>query len=223
MGMLSVMQELRIAVRDFSVSASVWGEGETAIVLGHGAGGNRESPFMTSLAAALASSGRAVVLYNFPYSDRGARRPDSTDLLEMTTQQVGAQVREQVGASRLIHGGKSMGGRIASQIVAKGAPADGLVFLGYPLHPPGRPDTLRDRHLPAISVPMLFIQGTRDAFARWDLLSSVLGRLGERAHLHRLDGADHSFKLPKSAGRTDAEVHEEIVQTTRDWLERHGW
>ena len=212
-----------MAVRDFSVTASLYGEGGTAIVLGHGAGSNRESPFLTSLAGALVSPKRCVVLYNFPYSDRRARRPDPTELLEMTTQEVGAQVRERLGASHLIHGGKSMGGRIASQVVAKGAPADGLLFLGYPLHPPGRPETLRDRHLPAISVPMLFIQGTRDAFARWDLLTTVLRRLGERAHLHPLEGADHSFKLPKSAGRTTEAVHEEILRTMKEWLELHGW
>ena len=223
MGMLSAMQELRIAVRDFSVSASLWGEGETAIVLGHGAGGNRESPSMTALAAALAATGRRVVLYNFPYSDRRAKRPDPTDLLEMTTQEVGAHVRDRLGARRVIHGGRSMGGRIASQVVAKGAPADGLVFLAYPLHPPGRPDTLRDRHLPAIPVPMLFIQGTRDAFARWDLLTSVLERLGEKARLHPIEGADHSFKLPKSAGRSAESVQEEILRVTTEWLDRHGW
>ena len=221
--MLSTMKELRIGVRDFSVTASLWGEGETAIVLGHGAGGNRESPFMTSLAAALAASGRRVVLYNFPYSDRRARRPDPADLLEMTTQEVGAHARERLEARHLIHGGKSMGGRIASQVVAKGAAADGLVFLGYPLHPPGRPDTLRDRHLPGIPVPMLFLQGTRDTFARWDLLTSVLARLGEKAQLHPFEGADHSFKLPKRAGRGDGSVQEEILRVTIEWLERHGW
>ena len=217
------MQELAIPVRDFSVSASVWGEGETVLVLGHGAGGDRSSPFLTSMAAALASGGRCVVLYNFPYSDRRARRPDPAEILEMTTQEVGAAVRERMGARHLIHGGKSMGGRIASQVVAKGAPADGLVFLGYPLHPPCRPDTLRDRHLPAIPVPMLFLQGTRDAFARWDLLTAVIERLGAKAHLHPFEGADHSFKLPKKAGRTDDSVREEILRTTQTWLESHGW
>jgi hypothetical protein len=217
------MKDFRIPVRDFSVSASLWGEGGTVLILGHGAGGNRESPSMTTLAEALASSGRCVVLYNFPYSDRKGRRPDPPDLLEMTTESVGAHVREHMRPAHLIHGGRSMGGRIASQVVAKGAPADGLVFLSYPLHPPGRPETLRDRHLPAIMAPMLFVQGTRDAFARWDLLTSVIERLGEKATLHAIEGADHSFEVRKSAGRDEEEIRGEIQGALRSWLLAHGW
>lgn len=217
------VEELRIPVRDFSVTASQWGQGKTVIVLGHGAGGNRRSPFLTGLARALAESGRCVLLYNFPYADRRVRRPDSQELLEMTTEEVAAQVRHRLDPSRLIHGGKSMGGRIASQVVARGAPADGLVFLGYPLHPPGRPESLRDRHLPAISVPMLFVQGTRDAFARWDLLEGLVERLGPRAQLHAVDGADHSFAVTKSSGRSAEEIREEILRVVLEWFEARGW
>jgi predicted alpha/beta-hydrolase family hydrolase len=114
-----------------------------------------------------------------------------------------------------------MGGRIASQVVAAGTRADGLAFLAYPLHPPGRPETLRDAHLPGITVPMLFVQGTRDAFAREDLLLGLVERLGTRAELHRVDSADHSFRVLKRSGRTPEDVLEEVRTTFLAWLERH--
>jgi len=115
-----------------------------------------------------------------------------------------------------------MGGRIASQAVAKGLLVDGLVFLAYPLHPPGRPQQLRDRHLPDIQAPMLFVQGTRDDFARPDLLDAVLARLGERATLHRVEGGDHSFGVLKRSGRTAEEVREEVYGVVVSWLESRG-
>src|SRR5512134_450887 len=151
------MIEAQVPVGDGTVSLSCHGEGRTAVVLGHGAGGDRRSPFLVALAEALAASGRRAVLYNFPYTEARRGRPDVADVLEATTRAVGDHVRRTFGVERLVHGGKSMGGRIASQVVAGGAPADGLVFLGYPLHPPGKPDTMRDRHLPHVTVPMLFI------------------------------------------------------------------
>jgi predicted alpha/beta-hydrolase family hydrolase len=116
-------------------------------------------------------------------------------------------------------GGKSMGGRMASQLVAKGRPAAGLVFLGYPLHPPGRVDKMRDAHLGAVAPPMLFIQGTRDAFARWDLMEEVAGRLPQ-ATLHRVEDGDHSFRVLKRTGRTAAEVEGGIVAAITAWLDR---
>ena len=115
-----------------------------------------------------------------------------------------------------------MGGRIASQAAAKGAPCDGLVFLAYPLHPPGKPDVLRDRHLPQIGQPMLFVQGTRDDFARWDLLAAVLARLGERATLHPVEDGDHSFKVRKAAGRAPSEVENEVHEAVLSWLGERG-
>lgn len=115
-----------------------------------------------------------------------------------------------------------MGGRMASQVVAAGAPADGLAFLAYPLHPPGKPETLRDAHLPSISVPMLFVQGTRDAFAREDLLRGLMDRLGDRAEHHAVEGADHSFRVLKRSGRTAGEVDAEVGDTLLGWLEAHG-
>ena len=216
------MRELQVPVGTASVSASLQGEGPTVVVLGHGAGGTRRSPAMTTIADALAASGRRVLLYNFLYTDRGGRRPDPPDVLEATTRAVGEFARTELGAQRLVHGGRSMGGRIASQAVAKGAPCDGLVFLAYPLHPPGQTGKMRDRHLPDVGAPMLFVQGTRDDFARWDLLTGVLERLGTRATLHPVEDGDHSFKVLKRSGRTAADVQSEIERVVRDWLDRQG-
>jgi predicted alpha/beta-hydrolase family hydrolase len=212
------MQEIRIPVGDVPVSASVHGEGETAVILGPGAGGNRRTPLLLHLAENLAASGRRAVLYNFLYTEAGRRIPDRPEVLEQTTRAVGEFARRHLGARRLVHGGKSMGGRIASQAVAKGAPADGLVFLGYPLHAPGKTEQLRDRHFVDVSVPMLFVQGTRDAFARPDLLDTLLESLGARARLVRVEGGDHSFKVPRSAGRSPAAVEAEITRAMVDWL-----
>ena len=115
-----------------------------------------------------------------------------------------------------------MGGRIASQVVAAGVPADGLVFLGYPLHPPGQPEKRREAHLPSIAAPMLFVGGTRDAFARPDLLAALLERLGARAERHDVEGADHSFGVLKRSGRTPADVEDEVRGAVLAWLGRHG-
>ena len=216
------MREVRIPVAGAEVSASVHGEGRTAVVLGHGAGGDRRARLLVSFAESLAAGGRQVVLYNFPYSERRRRVPDRPDVLEATTRAVGEHARAELGAHRVVHGGKSMGGRIASQVVAQGAPADALVFLGYPLHPPGRIETRRDGHLPSVLCPMLFVQGTRDAFARRDLLEDLVGRLGGKATLHTVEGGDHSFGVPRGAGRTKVEVEDDIRRAVAGWLEGRG-
>jgi predicted alpha/beta-hydrolase family hydrolase len=212
------MEEATIPVRDFAVTASVHGEGDTAVVLGPGAGGNRRTPLLLGLAGLIADSGRQAILYNFVYTERRRRIPDPPDLLEQTTAAVGEHARRHRGARRVVHGGKSMGGRIASQAVARGMAADGLVLLGYPLHAPGRTDQLRDKHFPQVAVPMLFVEGTRDAFARWDLLEALLASLGDRARLFRVEGGDHSFAVPRSDGRSRAEVEAQIGQTVLGWL-----
>jgi predicted alpha/beta-hydrolase family hydrolase len=219
--MLWSVQEIRIPAADFSVTASVHGEGKTAVVLGHGAGGDRRTPMLVELAETLAASGRRAVLYNFPYSDRGRGAPDRPDVLERTVRAVAEHARAAFAARKLVLGGKSMGGRIASQVVAAGVPAEGLVFLGYPLHPPGRTQTRRDRHLPAITAPMLFVQGTRDAFARRDLLESLVERLSSRAVLHRVEEGDHSFAVPKRTGRAREDVQREVFDAILEWLEAH--
>jgi predicted alpha/beta-hydrolase family hydrolase len=176
---------------------------------------------LLALSEALADSGRASLLYNFPYAESGARRPDPPAVLEATTRAAAALALEVSGARRIVHGGRSMGGRIASQVVAKGERADALAFLGYPLHPPGRFDKRREAHLPAIAVPMLFLQGTRDTFAREDLLAALLERLGPRAELGRVREADHSFHVRKRSGRTPEDVLAEVRTALLGWLDRH--
>jgi predicted alpha/beta-hydrolase family hydrolase len=210
--------ELRLPAAD--VTASLHGSGRTVVVLGHGAGGTRRTPMLVDLAEARATSGRAALLYNFPYAERGARRPDPPRVLEATAREAAEAARERTGAARVVMGGRSMGGRIASQVVAGGAPADGLAFLAYPLHPPGRPEKRRESHLLDLAVPMLFVQGTRDAFAREDLLQALMVRLGSRAHHHPVEAADHSFRVLKRSGRTREDVDDEVRRALLDWLER---
>ncbi len=221
-GMLARMRDVVVRAGPGTVGASVFGEGTTAVLLGHGAGGDRQAPLLVRCAEGLAGSGRQVVLYNFPYTEAGRRVPDPPARLEETASSVGDYARAALGAKRIVHGGKSMGGRIASQAVAKGAPADALVFLGYPLHPPGRFAQLRDRHLAAVACPMLFVQGTRDAFAREDLLEPLIGRLGARATWHRVEGGDHSFAVTRASGRRAADVEAEVLGVITAWLAARG-
>jgi predicted alpha/beta-hydrolase family hydrolase len=214
------MQELRVSGAE--VSASLHGRGTTVVVLGHGAGGNRRNPMLVALAEALAATGRATLIYNFPYAEAGRHHPDPPAVLEATTRAAAALALESTGAEWIVHGGRSMGGRIASQVVAAGARANGLAFLGYPLHPPGQFAKRREAHLPRIAAPMLFVQGTRDAFAREDLLLALMERLGPRAELHRVAEADHSFGVRKRSGRTPEDVLGETRDALVAWLDRHG-
>lgn len=213
------MEERRIVVREgVAVSASVHGSGASVSMLWHGAGGTRQTPFLLRLAEALAAGGHSAVLVNFPYAESRRRVPDTKALLEATVLAAAQFARSELGARWLVLGGKSMGGRIVSQAVAKGLAADGLLFLGYPLHPPGRPDALRDEHLPAITAPMLFVQGTRDAFARWDLLEATLAKLGDRARLMKIEDGDHSFAVRKKSGLTAGGVEQSIFDGIASWL-----
>lgn len=216
------MDEIRLETPGGGVSASVHGSGDRVVVLGHGAGGTRRHPGLVGLAETLAASGRRALLFNFPYAEAGRRRPDPPGVLEGTVRAAAEHARGRLGARRLVLGGRSMGGRIASQAVAGGLAADGLLFLAYPLHPPGRPQELRDRHLGAVTAPMLFVQGTRDDFARPDLLEAVLSRLGERAVLYRVEEADHSFRVRARSGRTPEEVREEVDRAVLGWLDARG-
>jgi predicted alpha/beta-hydrolase family hydrolase len=215
-----VVAEITIDAPAAALSASLHGAEGTCLVLGHGAGGSRHTPFLVRYAEALAARGRRVLLYNFPYSEKRRRLPDPPAVLEASVAAVANAARER--ADRIVLGGKSMGGRIASQAVAQGLACDGLVFLGYPLHPPGKPDRLRGEHLPRITAPLLFLQGTRDAFARWDLIEGVVAGLGERAQLVRFEGADHSFAVPRAAATSAKDVEARLVAETLDWLESRG-
>jgi predicted alpha/beta-hydrolase family hydrolase len=203
-------------------SASLHGTGETVVVLGHGAGGNRQTPMLVALADTIAASGRAALVYNFPYAEKGRKTPDAPSVLEATTRAAAALAVEASGARHVVLGGRSMGGRIASQVVAGGAPASALVFLGYPLHPPARPERRRDVHLGRIAAPMLFVQGTRDAFAREDLLLALVTRLSPRAELVHVREADHSFRVLKRCGRTAEDVQREVERVVLGWLGRRG-
>ena len=213
------MRELKLP--GVEASAALFGKGATVFVLGHGAGGDRRTPMLVALAETLAASGRAALLYNFPYAEKGAGRPDPPAVLEATARSA-AVVALESGARTIVHGGRSLGGRIASQIVAQGEPAAALAFLAYPLHPPGRPEQLRDAHLAKIRAPMLFVQGTRDAFAREDLLDGTIAGLAPRAELVRIADADHSFRVLKRAGRAPADVLAEVEGALLGWLARHG-
>jgi hypothetical protein len=139
--------------------------------------------------------------------------------LKKTFEAVVARVREELRADVLIIGGRSMGGRAASMLAAEGFACDGLLLLAYPLHPAGKPEQLRDAHLPKIDVPVLCLNGTRDALCRRDLMEAVLERVASSWTMHWLDGADHSFHVLKSSGRTDAEVMAEIGHASREWVE----
>jgi predicted alpha/beta-hydrolase family hydrolase len=188
------------------------------LILGHGAGAGQASSFMVSFATALAARGIETVTFNFLYMEQGRRLPDSKDKLEACYRAVIETVaRRKSGRGRL--GGKSMGGRIASQVAAAGAPeVAGLVLLGYPLHPPGKKDQLRDKHLPQVKAPMLFVQGSRDAFGTPQELQPILGKLEAPAELYEVAGGDHSFKVPKSAGVAQADVHKAIQDRIDQWL-----
>ncbi len=196
-------------------------EARRLLVLAHGAGAGMSHPFMEKLAGELAGSGVATLRYQFPYIEERRRVPDAPGVLIAT---VVAAVRAAAAAAPglpLMAGGKSMGGRMTSQAAAE-HPLDGvrgLVFFGFPLHPPGRPGTKRADHLAKVTIPTLFLQGTRDALAHLTLLRPVCAKLGSRATLHVIETADHSFHVLKSSGRTDAQVLRELAERAASWAE----
>jgi hypothetical protein len=169
-----------------------------------------------AVAEHLRRRGFHVVRFNFLYREKGSGRPDPMPLLKETVAAAATYAREQVPADRLILGGRSMGGRAASMLVADGFPCDGLLLLAYPLHPAGQPDKLRDAHLAKIGVPVLCLNGTRDALCRRDLMDRAVGRLNGWT-VHWLEGADHSFHVLKSSGRSDTDVLNEIADASGAW------
>lgn len=179
-------------------------------------------PFLQSLSRDLAEAGVATLRYQFPYREHGRKVPDAPFLLTATVRAAVSAGAKAAGDLVLLAGGKSMGGRMTS-LAASQQPLEGvrgLVFFGFPLHPPNRPGIERAEHLKRVDVLMLFLQGTRDQFARLDLLSPVCEGLGARATLHLFEGADHSFHVPKSSGRTDAQVLKELAETTAAWAKQ---
>jgi predicted alpha/beta-hydrolase family hydrolase len=195
--------------------------GLTGLIIAHGAGGPMYSPFIRYFHTELAKRGFLTAKFNFPYMEAGRKIPDKREILEEAYTTIVEQVRQSsYKPSSLFIGGKSMGGRIASQIAANGVEVDGLFFLGYPLHPPGRIDKLRDEHLFRIKKPMLFLSGTRDQFARRDLLEKVVSQMGSNAQIHWIQNGDHSFKTPgeKGIGKSS----EEALGVLVEWLESHN-
>jgi uncharacterized protein len=183
-----------------------------------GAGGHKNDSAMLRLAAALEPRGFEVVRFNFPYTDKGSKRIDPMPVLKACfTQNVLKTTRE---GTPLIIGGRSMGGRVASLMAAEGFPCDGLLLAAYPLHPAGKPEVLRDAHLPALRCPVLCFNGTRDPLCTRDLMIKSLKSVTAPWTQHWLEGADHSFRVLKSSGRTEAQVDAEIGAAAGAWLEK---
>ena len=191
------------------------------MVLAHGAGAGMSHPFMEKLADELGCVGLATLRYQFPYMEQKRRVPDAPAVLTATVVAAVHAAAEAAPGLPLLAGGKSMGGRMTSQAAAEHplVGVQGLVFFGFPLHPPNRPGTKRADHLAKVSMPMLFLQGTRDALADLKLLRPVCAKLGPRATLHVIEKADHSFHVLKSSGRNDAEVLRELAETAASWAE----
>ncbi len=188
----------------WSVPSNYEAENGTALILAHGAGNDMDNPLLTAVHTELAQRGWLTIRFKFPYKERGRKLPDRAPVLEATWQTVIAAVRDdpKLSPKQMFFGGKSMGGRIVSQVVASGTGCAGLVFLGYPLHPANRPEELCAHHLPMIRCPMLFIQGSRDALCNLDLLKPLLNRSQGPAKLHVIEGGDHSFNVLKGLGRS---------------------
>jgi predicted alpha/beta-hydrolase family hydrolase len=196
------------------------------LVLAHGAGAGMRHPFMERVANELASEGIATLRFQFPYMQHKRGRPDPPAVLIATVRAAIAAAADAAPDLPLLAGGKSLGGRMTSHVFAEAPPPEasevitrvrGLVFFGFPLHPPGKPDTKRAQLLERSKVPMLFLQGTRDAFADLSLMRPLCAKLEPLATLHIIDSADHSFHVLKSSGRTDADVLRDLVQTTASW------
>jgi predicted alpha/beta-hydrolase family hydrolase len=188
-------------------------------VLGHGAGAGMRHPFLETMSGRFADRRIATLRYQFPYMEAGRKRPDSPKVLESVVRSAIEAAAAIAPDLPLIAGGKSMGGRISSHVAANDPPGNvlGLVFLGYPLHPPKQPDSKRAEHLYDIDLPMLFLQGTRDDLADLDLLRPIVDALGSRTTMHVVDGADHSFKMLKRSGREQDEVLDEIADAVGRW------
>ncbi len=195
-------------------------EARALLVLGHGAGAGMHHRFMDAISRRLAAQGLATLRYQFPYMEAGSRRPDPQPILLATVRSAVAVAQQETPRLPLLAGGKSMGGRMTS-MAASQQPLEGvrgIVFLGFPLHPAARPSTGRADHLSDVTVPMLFLAGTRDRLAGLDLLRQVCDGLGAGARLHVVEGADHSFAVLKRSGRTDDEALDELAATTRAWV-----
>ena len=191
-------------------------------VLAHGAGAGMAHPWMAAVAEELATRGVATLRYQFPYMEAGSKRPDAPKLAHATVRSAVAEASRLCPGLALLAGGKSFGGRMTSQAQAESPLPEvrGLIFLGFPLHPPGRPSDDRGKHLFHVNIPMLFIQGTRDELAHLQLLQPLVEQLGAQATLTLFQDADHSFHVPARSGRKDSEVKAEMLGTLADWIKK---
>jgi len=216
-------QPLRITVDDTQQVSGLLqapAGAQACYVLAHGAGAGMAHPFMAKVAQGLAERSIATLRYQFPYMEKGSKRPDAPKLAHAAVRAAVAEAARRLPGLPLIAGGKSFGGRMSSQAQAE-APLPGVIgiaFLGFPLHPAGKPSDERAAHLSAVDVPMLFLQGTRDELAEVNLLRGVVDRLGARATLQWFDDADHSFHVPARSGRSDAQVLSQMLDALATWL-----
>ena len=220
-----VPQKLKIAVGSAGSVSALLIRPEPAracFVFAHGAGAGMTHSSMEAVAQGLAERGVASLRYQFPYMEKGSKRPDPPPIAHAAVRSAVAEAGRRCAGLRLIAGGKSFGGRMTSQAQAISplAGVDGLAFLGFPLHPAGKPSDDRAKHLSDIKIPMLFLQGTRDALAELALLEPVVRRLGPKATLHRVEAADHSFHVLARSGRNDREVMGEILDAFAGWIDR---
>jgi len=218
-------ERIRVAVGNEHTSAVVYPEAGqkpgATLILGHGAGSDQNSAFMVTFATGLSTRGINTVTFNFLYTEQHRCVPDANAKLEACWRAVIDHVRrEKIGANTLAIGGKSMGGRIALQVTAAGAKVAGLVFLGYPLHPPGKPEQLRSKHLPAVRAPMLFLQGSRDPFGTPDELRPIIKQLNAPVELYVVEDGDHSFKVRKKVtGLAQNDVYTAMLDKIATWLD----
>ncbi|HMD82005.1 MAG TPA: alpha/beta family hydrolase [Anaerolineales bacterium] len=190
-------------------------EKREGVILAHGAGSDMNSEFISFFHEKIAEAGYRCMKFNFPYSQNKKKVPDPQPVL----QSIYRKAIEAISFDRVIIGGKSMGGRISSY-VADAGPVKGLLFLGYPLHPPGKPDQLRDQHLYTIRKPMLFLSGTRDPFARAELLNNTLKKIGAYATLYSVEGGGHSLEVPRKSGRSKEEILNDALHAILNWLRK---
>src|SRR5712675_1404601 len=217
-------QELDIEIGNAGAVSALFdwpAKARACFVFAHGAGAGMTHPFMATVASGLGERGIATLRYQFPYMQKGSRRADPPAIAQAAVRAAVAEAGKRCAGLPLIAGGKSFGGRMTSQAQAA-APLDGvhgLAFLGFPLHPAGKPSSDRAKHLADVKIPMLFVQGTRDSLAELELLEPVVKSLGPSATLLRVEGADHSFHVPARSGRKDSEVMDEILDTFAAWIE----
>ncbi|MCC8981901.1 alpha/beta family hydrolase [Bradyrhizobium acaciae] len=223
----SAAQPLTIAVSDDSTVSALLlrpAQARAAYVFAHGAGAGMTHPSMAAIAEGLAERGIATLRYQFPYMEKASKRPDPPAVAQATVRAAVAEAARRCGELPLFAGGKSFGGRMTSQAQARAplAGVRGLVFLGFPLHPAGKPSNERAKHLAEVKLPMLFLQGTRDALAELDLLEPAVKELGSRATLQLVKEADHSFHVLKRSGRNDREVMTELLDAFAAWVANHS-